>query len=55
MNRLFLYLTKIIYGKEVLDMLAMLYASLIVRGSLTIDDVPEALKTKVTKILDDVL
>ncbi len=54
MDRLFLIIVRIMYGKEVIEMLVMLYASLILKGKKTIDDVPEKLKPKVQEILDDV-
>lgn len=54
MKSLFLYVVKVIYGKEVLDMLAMIYASLIIKGKKTMEQVPESLKAQVQEILDDV-
>ncbi len=53
MDRLFLFLIKFIHGKEVLDMLAMLYATLILKGKKTIEDVPAKLREKVEEILAD--
>ncbi len=47
MNRLFLFLTKIFYGKETIEMLIHVLATLIVQGKWTIERVPESIREAV--------
>lgn len=52
MNRLRLFLLRILLGKEVKDM-AVVYATLIIKGKKTIDQVPALLREQVKEILAD--
>ena len=52
MNRLRLLLLLILLGKEVKDM-AVVYATLIIKGKKTIDQVPALLREQVKEILAD--
>lgn len=52
MNRLRLFLLLILLGKEVKDM-AVVYATLIIKGKKTIDQVPALLREQVKEILAD--
>lgn len=52
MKRLRLFLLTILYGKEVADM-AVVYATLIVKGKKTLDQVPALIKPQVEEILKD--
>lgn len=47
-----LFLLKIFVGKEI-DIMAVIYATLIVKGRKTIDQVPEILREQVRQILID--
>lgn len=47
-----LFLCKFIKEGDILDMMAVIYASLIIKGLKTIDQVPEKLKKQVQDILD---
>lgn len=49
MNRL------IDFWKEVIDLMAMVYATLILKGKKHVSDVPSVLRPKVVDILKDVL
>lgn len=49
MNRL------INFWKEVMDIMAMVYATLILKGKKHVSDVPAVLRNKVVDILKDVL
>ncbi len=50
MSSFFLVLTKIFYRKEVYIM-AVVYATLIVKGKKTLEDVPALLKEQVREVL----
>ena len=52
MKRLRLFLLTILCGKEVVD-LAIVYATLIVKGKKTLDQVPALIKPQVEEILKD--
>lgn len=52
MKRLRLFLLTILLGKEVADM-AVVYATLIVKGKKTLDQVPALIKPQVEEILKD--
>ena len=52
MKRLRLFLLTILCGKEVVDM-AIVYATLIVKGKKTLDQVPALIKPQVEEILKD--
>lgn len=52
MKRLRLFLLTILRGKEVADM-AVVYATLIVKGKKTLDQVPALIKPQVEEILKD--
>ena len=52
MKRLRLFLLTILCGKEVADM-AIEYATLIVKGKKTLDQVPALIKPQVEEILKD--
>lgn len=52
MKRLRLFLLIILCGKEVADM-AVVYATLIVKGKKTLDQVPALIKPQVEEILKD--
>ena len=52
MKRLRLFLLTILCGKEVGDM-AIVYATLIVKGKKTLDQVPALIKPQVEEILKD--
>ncbi len=52
MKRLRLFLLTILCGKEVQDM-AIVYATLIVKGKKTLDQVPALIKPQVEEILKD--
>ena len=52
MKRLRLFLLTILGGKEVADM-AVVYATLIVKGKKTLDQVPALIKPQVEEILKD--
>ena len=52
MKRLRLFLLTILCGKEVADMAAV-YATLIVKGKKTLDQVPALIKPQVEEILKD--
>ena len=52
MKRLRLFLFTILCGKEVADM-AVVYATLIVKGKKTLDQVPALIKPQVEEILKD--
>lgn len=43
---------KILFGKEV-DMMAVIYATLIIKGKKTFADVPDKIKDKVREVLID--
>lgn len=47
-----LFLLKIFVGKEI-DIMAVVYATLIVKGRKTLDQVPEILREQVRQILID--
>lgn len=53
MSRVYLYLAYIFAGEEVMNMLAMLYASEIIAGRKTFDSVPKLLQAQVRKLLED--
>lgn len=46
------FILKILFKKEVNEM-AVIYATLIVKGKKTIDDVPEKIRDKVKEVLID--
>ncbi len=52
MSSFFLFLAKVFFRKEVHTM-AVVYATLIIKGKKTIDDVPAMLKEQVKTILAD--
>ena len=52
MKRLRLFLLTILCGKEVADM-SVVYATLIVKGKKTLDQVPALIKPQVEEILKD--
>ena len=52
MSSFFLFLAKIFFRKEV-HIRAVVYATLIIKGKKTIDDVPTMLKEQVKTILAD--
>lgn len=52
MKRLRLFLLTILLGKEVQTM-AVVYATLIIKGKKTLDQVPALIKTQVEEILQD--
>lgn len=52
MKRLRLFLLTILCGKEVADM-SIVYATLIVKGKKTLDQVPALIKPQVEEILKD--
>lgn len=55
MNTFFLFLIKYILGKEVIEVLILVYASLIAAGEKSIESVPSSLREKVQKALDVLL
>jgi hypothetical protein len=46
------FILKILLGKDVVNM-AVVYATLIIKGRKTIDDVPERIKEQVKQVLID--
>lgn len=52
MNSLRLFLLRILWGKEVRDM-AVVYATLIIKGRKTLDQVPELIRSEVEQLLED--
>lgn len=50
--KLFMFLIKILLGKEVRDM-AVIYATLIIKGKKKFSDVPDRIKDQVKEILID--
>lgn len=51
MNSLFLLLVKLLFGKEV-GVMAVIYATLILKGVKKIEDVPAVIRPKVETILE---
>lgn len=47
------FLIKIIFGKEVLEMLVRLYAGEVILERITINDVPKGLRARVAAYLED--
>lgn len=52
MSSLRLFLLRILLGKEVRDM-AVVYATLIIKGKKTLDQVPELIRSEVAQLLED--
>ena len=50
--KLFMFLIKILLGKEVRDM-AVIYATLIIKGKKKFSDVPDRIKDRVKEVLID--
>lgn len=50
--KLFMFLIKILLGKEVIDM-AVVYATLIIKGKKKFSDVPDRIKDQVKEVLID--
>lgn len=50
--KLFMFLIKILLGKEVRDM-AVIYATLIIKGRKKFSDVPDKIKDQVKEVLID--
>lgn len=50
--KLFMFLIKILLGKEVRDM-AVVYATLIIKGKKKFSDVPDKIKDQVKEVLID--
>lgn len=50
--KLFMFLIKILLGKEVRDM-AVVYATLIIKGKKKFSDVPDRIKDRVKEVLID--
>ena len=50
--KLFIFLIKILLGKEVRDM-AVIYATLIIKGKKKFSDVPDRIKDQVKEVLID--
>ena len=50
--KLFIFLIKILLGKEVIDM-AVVYATLIIKGKKKFSDVPDRIKDQVKEVLID--
>lgn len=50
--KLFIFLIKILLGKEVRDM-AVVYATLIIKGKKKFSDVPDRIKDQVKEVLTD--
>lgn len=50
--KLFMFLIKILIGKEVRDM-AVVYATLIIKGKKKFSDVPDRIKDQVKEVLID--
>lgn len=50
--KLFIFLIKILLGKEVRDM-AVVYATLIIKGKKKFSDVPDRIKDQVKEVLID--
>lgn len=46
-SAVFIFLVKILFGKEVLQMLVRLYAGEVILEKITIDDVPRGLRERV--------
>lgn len=51
MNSLRLFLLSILFGKEV-QVMAIVYATLIVKGMKTLEEVPELIKSNVEAIIE---
>ena len=51
-SAVFIFLVKILFGKEVLQMLVRLYAGEVILEKITIDDVPRGLREPQGKALD---
>ena len=52
MSSLFIFLTKIIFRKEV-GVMAVVYVTLIIKGKKTLDEVPALIRPQVEEILND--
>lgn len=50
-SAVFIFLVKILFGKEVLQMLVRLYAGEVIIEKITIDDVPRGLRERVKAYL----
>lgn len=50
-SAVFIFLVKILFGKEVLQMLVRLYAGEVILEKITIDDVPRGLRVRVKAYL----
>lgn len=50
-SAVFIFLVKILFGKEVLQMLVRLYAGEVILEKITIDDVPRVLRERVKAYL----
>lgn len=50
-SAVFIFLVKILFGKEVLQMLVRLYAGEVILEKITIDDVPRDLRERVKAYL----
>jgi len=50
----FIYLVRIIFGKEAFEMLVRLYASEIILGKIQLEDVPKGLYKRVYEYLVDI-
>ena len=53
MLRLFLFLIKILYLKGGEDIMAVIYATLIIKGCKTFTDVPTVIQEQVRQVLTD--
>ena len=49
----FIFLARIIFGKEVLNMLVRLYAGEVILEKITVDDIPKGLRDRVVAYLAD--
>lgn len=53
MKKLFFFIFSIVFRKEA-EIMAVIYATLIVKGKKTIDQVPEKIREQVREVLRDV-
>ena len=53
-SAVFIFLVKILFGKEVLQMLVRLYAGEVILEKITIDDVPRGLRERVKAYLVEI-
>lgn len=53
LKALLFYISRIVFRKEV-EVMAVIYATLIVKGKKTIDQVPERIREQVREVLRDI-